>query len=306
MCAAAIESLSTQDAHASLEPILAHVADPDWFVRKAVIRALSAAREEAPLEPIVAALGDVDPRVREAAARGINLLYEWHGARVLLAPLVAALGDEEVSVRETVLDVLANHPQYAPIEPVVAALGDPNPYVRCAALLVLEHMGRDRVPEEVDRTLQEMSATEPHVNARKYAVKTLIRRRLDAADDQDQQLDQAINDLCLPMLTERCQIGITGGVRVTAQFIERVGRSAVPVQPDDGGRDVSKQVSRQGQLGQDAQFIRLKEHAFQPDGSWTVFLIAPLHAVRARLWLLQFVLIEQLCFLESWYIFPFE
>ena len=70
--------------------------------------------------------------------------------------------------------MLGNHPQYVPIEPVVAALGDPNPYVRCAALVVLERMGRDRVPEEVDRTLQEMASTESHVNARKYAIKTLF------------------------------------------------------------------------------------------------------------------------------------
>jgi len=56
----------------------------------------------------------------------------------------------------------------------VQALDDQNPHVRCAALLVLERMGSDRVPPTVYPKLLEMTATEPHINARKYAVKTLF------------------------------------------------------------------------------------------------------------------------------------
>jgi HEAT repeat protein len=174
ICAAGIGSLIEQGLRAPLEPILAHVAHPEWYVRKAVVRALSSARERAPIEPIVAALEDGDPRVREAAAMGIDLLLEWFGSRVPLAPLVAALGDEDANVRESSLDALANHPEYAPIELIVAALSDQNPYVRCAALLVLERMGSNRVPEEVYPKLLEMTWTDSYPNARKYATKTLF------------------------------------------------------------------------------------------------------------------------------------
>jgi len=174
VCAAGIESLMAQGPRAPIEPILAHIAHPEWYVRKAAVRALSSARERAPIEPIVAALGDADPRVREAAALGIDLLLEWFGSRVPLAPLVAALGDENANVRESSLDALANHPEYAPIELIVAALKDQNPFVRCAALLVLERMGSNRVPEEVYPTLLEMAGVDPYPNARKYANRAIL------------------------------------------------------------------------------------------------------------------------------------
>jgi HEAT repeat protein len=93
---------------------------------------------------------------------------------VPLEPLFVALGDSEARVRESALYALSNHPQEVPVERVVQALDDPNPYVRCAALTVLEQMGRARVPASVDQKLQEMAALEPHVNARKYAIKTLF------------------------------------------------------------------------------------------------------------------------------------
>jgi HEAT repeat protein len=173
ICAAAIGSLIDQGPRAPLEPILAHMDHPEWFVRKAAVRALSYARERAPIEPIVAALGDVHPRVREAAALGMDLLLEWFGTRVPLAPLIAALSDEDAQVRESTLDVLANHPEYAPIEMVVAALEDQNAYVRCAALLVLERMG-SRVPDVVYPKLLEMTWADPYPNARKYATRTLL------------------------------------------------------------------------------------------------------------------------------------
>jgi HEAT repeat protein len=173
VCAAAIGSLIDQGPRAPLEPILAHLAHPAWRVRKAAVRALSSARERAPIEPIVAALGDAHPRVREAAARGVDLLLEWFGARIPLTPLVAALADEDALVRETVLDGLANHPEYAPIELVVAALSDPNAYVRCAALLVLERMG-NRVPEGVYLSLLRMTWADPFPNTRKFATKALL------------------------------------------------------------------------------------------------------------------------------------
>src|SRR5205809_4181623 len=44
ICTAAIGSLIDQGRRAPLEPILAHVAHPEWFVRKAAVRALSYAR----------------------------------------------------------------------------------------------------------------------------------------------------------------------------------------------------------------------------------------------------------------------
>jgi HEAT repeat protein len=174
VCAAGIESLIEQGPRAPLEPILAQVTHPEWYVRKAAIRALSTARERAPIEPIVAALSDPDARVRDAAALGMDILLEWFGNRVPLPPLIAALGDEHASVRESALDALANHPECAPLEPVVQALDDQNPYVRCAALLVLERMGSSRVPETVYPKLVEMTATETHMNARKYATRTLL------------------------------------------------------------------------------------------------------------------------------------
>lgn len=174
VCAAGIESLIEQGSRAPLEPILAQMIHPEWYVRKAAIRALSAARERAPIEPIVAALNDPDARVRDAAALGVDILLEWFGSRVPLAPLISALGDENANVRESSLDALANHPEYAPVELVVQALDDANPYVRCAALLVLERVGGERVPEEVYPKLVEMTATETHINARKYATRTLL------------------------------------------------------------------------------------------------------------------------------------
>lgn len=174
VCAAGIESLSEQGPRAPIEPILAQATHPDWYVRKAAIRALSAARERAPIEPIVAALSDPDARVRDAAALGVDILLEWFGSRVPLAPLIAALGDENANVRESSLDALANHPEYAPVELVAQALDDPNPYVRCAALLVLERMGSERVPADVYPRLVEMTATETHINARRYATRTLL------------------------------------------------------------------------------------------------------------------------------------
>lgn len=174
VCAAGIESLSELGSQAPLEPILAQVTHPEWYVRKTAIRALSVARERAPIGPIVDALSDPDARVRDAAALGVDLLLEWFGKRVPLAPLLAALGDENANVRESALDALANHPEYAPVELVVQALDDQNPYVRCAALLVLERMGSDRVPETAYPKLVEMAATETHMNARKYATRTLL------------------------------------------------------------------------------------------------------------------------------------
>ena len=173
VCAVAIGSLIKLGRRAPLEPILVHVAHTEWFVRMEAIRALSSARERAPVELIVAALSDPDPRVRAAAAQGIDLLLEWFGTRVPLASLVAALGDEDDDVRESTLIALKNHPQYVPMELVVARLDDQNPYVRCAALRILERMG-ERVPEEVYPKLLEMAATEPHINARKHAIKTLF------------------------------------------------------------------------------------------------------------------------------------
>jgi HEAT repeat protein len=56
---------------------------------------------------------------------------------------------------------------------VVAALKDQNAYVRCAALLVLERVGK-RVPEEVYPSLLEMTWADPYPNARKYATRTLL------------------------------------------------------------------------------------------------------------------------------------
>lgn len=174
VCAAGIESLIEQGVRAPLEPILARVAHPAWYVRKAAICALSIARERAPIEPIVAALSDPDARVRDAAALGMDILLEWFGQRVPLAPLIAALGDENAQVRESSLDALANHPECAPVELVVQALDDQNPYVRCAALLVLERVGSARVPETVYPKLITMTAMETHINARKYATRTLL------------------------------------------------------------------------------------------------------------------------------------
>jgi HEAT repeat protein len=174
ICAAAIESVMAQGHRAPLEPILAHITHPEWYVRMAAVRALSAAHERAPIEPVVAALGDPDARVREAAVMGIDLLIEWFGARVPLKPLITALSDEDANVRESALDVLANHPEFAPIELVIAALNDQNPYVRCAALLVLERMGSPRVPEEVYPILLTMASLDPYPNARKYANKAIL------------------------------------------------------------------------------------------------------------------------------------
>ncbi len=173
MCAAGITSLIARGAGAPLEPILAQLGHPEAYVRKAAIRALSSARERAPIDPIVAALADPAWEVREAAAAGIDILLEWFGSRVPLAPLIAALSDESASVRETALDALANHPEYAPLDLAVRALDDEGPYVRCAALLVLERMGSERVPTEVYPKLQEMAALDPYINARKYAARAL-------------------------------------------------------------------------------------------------------------------------------------
>ena len=79
---------------------------------------------------------------------GVDVLLDCFGERVPLTPLIAALQDEDVRVRESSLDVLANHPEYAPFDLVARALDDQQPSVRCAALLVLERMGSERVPQE--------------------------------------------------------------------------------------------------------------------------------------------------------------
>lgn len=172
VCAAGIASLIVRGSQAPLEPILAQLGHPDEYVRKAAIRALSSAGERAPIEPIVAALADPDWHVREAAAEGIDSLLACFGERVPLAPLIAAVEDASDNVRETALDTLANHPAYAPLDLVVRALDDPGPYVRCAALLVLERMGGERVPPDTHPKLEEMAAADPS-NARKYAIRTL-------------------------------------------------------------------------------------------------------------------------------------
>ncbi len=172
VCAAGIGSLIARGRAAPLEPILAQLGHPEAYVRKAAVQALSWARERAPIDPIVAALADPDGQVREAAAAGVDRLLEWFGTRVPLAPLIAALSDENASVRETALDTLANHPQYAPLDLVVRALDDPGPFVRCAALLVLERLGSERVPPEVYPKLQKMASSDPS-NARKYAARAL-------------------------------------------------------------------------------------------------------------------------------------
>lgn len=174
VCAAGIESLIAQGPRAPLEPILAQVSHPEWYVRKAAIRALSWARDRAPIEPIVGALSDPDARVRDAAALGVDRLLEWFGTRVPLVPLIGALGDEDAQVRESALDTLANHPEYAPIDLVARALADQNAFVRCAALLVLERMDSDRVPQEVYLKLQEMASLDTYPNARKYANRALL------------------------------------------------------------------------------------------------------------------------------------
>ncbi len=173
VCAAGIASLSVRGSQAPLEPILAQLGHPEQYVRKAAVRALSSAEERAPIDSIVAALADPTWEVREAAAAGIDILLEWFGSRVPLAPLLAALSDESANVRETALDTLANHPAYAPLDLVVRALDDPGPYVRCAALLVLERMGSERVQLELHPKLQAMASSDTYPNARKYAVRTL-------------------------------------------------------------------------------------------------------------------------------------
>jgi HEAT repeat protein len=172
VCAAGIASLIVRGYEAPLEPILAQLGHPDEYVRKAAIRALSAAGERAPIEPIVAALADPDWQVREAAAAGLDSLLACFGERVPLAPLIAAVEDESASVRETALDTLANHPAYAPLDLAVRALDDPGPYVRCAALLVLERLGSERVSPDIHPKLEEMATLDPS-NARKYAARAL-------------------------------------------------------------------------------------------------------------------------------------
>jgi HEAT repeat protein len=161
-------------ARRALDPLLAHLTDPDEDVRSTATEAISGLGAAA-VPPLTRLLGSDDARVRAAAAAALGRVNPAEAIRPALDSLIEALEDSDTKVREQVVRVLAGTSYYdrdafrrlAPrmADPLLRGLKHPDVAGRRAASYAFEWAGPlcDRDAEIIPALIAALEDPDPEV-----------------------------------------------------------------------------------------------------------------------------------------------
>jgi HEAT repeat protein len=118
---------------ASIDPLLAALADPDRCASRLSAQLLGRAQEPRATQGLLAALREASPVVRASAAVGLG----YTASTAAVDPLVAALRDADASVRASAAWALGEIEHRRAVPALIAALKDADALVRRSAARAL-------------------------------------------------------------------------------------------------------------------------------------------------------------------------